>query len=319
MSSHHPNGLVRSLLLAAGRGKRLRPLTDVTPKPVVPLLDVPLAAFALPRLVAAVAPVAMNLSHLAPRAQEALRPFVVGKPVEILLEPAEPFGSGGTVANLRDRLDRWLLTYNSDLLSDIDLAALLREHERGGAQATLAVREVKRGADFELNRGRALRFIDRRERADAAGAMFLGVGVFSKDALDLLPDRKPLGLGESLIAPLVIEGEAAVFRHNGYALDVGTLERYLQASLDVLHGAAPPPALGFPGQILHIDGGFAYRGPGARADDDSIGPGAVLLAGCAVAPGALVENSVVWPGETVPRVVLRDTIWALGRSLLASS
>lgn len=316
MGSNHPDGLVRSVLLAAGRGKRLRPLTDQLPKPAVPLLDVPLAAYALARLAPIAPPVVMNLSHLAERAREALHPYLSSASVEIMMEPAEPFGSGGTLAVLRERVAESLLTYNSDLLSDLDLDGFVAAHRRLGALATLAVREVEEGADLAVDGDRAARFIDRRRRQDSRGALYLGVAMFQRDALNLLSDDKPLGLGESLIAPLVAASQVAVFRHDGYALDVGTLERYLQGSLDVLNGRLPEALERLPGAILEVDGGVAYRGPDVRVHDDAIGPGAVLLRGCSVAPGAFVENAVVWPRENVPAVTLRDTIWAIGDALL---
>ena len=308
-----------SILFAAGRGRRLVPLSDRVPKPAVPLLDVPLGLFSLARLLHSAPPVVVNLSHLPNvAATRLLAPLAQRELVEIVVEEPEAYGTGGTLKALEDRIGERIVTCNCDLLADLEPADLLARHFSLGTPVTAAVQLVERGADFELapTSSRATRYIDRRRRRDAAGGRFLGMAVLERDALELIPEERPAGLAESVLLALANGGALGVHAHEGYALDVGTIPRYLQASLDLLTGRAPAPPVEPPGEIVEVEGGRAYVGPGARAAPDALGPGAVLLESSELEPGARLERAVVWPGETVPggRVV-SNCVWAFGRPL----
>jgi mannose-1-phosphate guanylyltransferase len=301
---------IEGVLLAAGRGERLRPLTDLLPKPSLPLLDVPLGAWGLVALGGAARPVAVNVSHLGERVVGALAPY---GDFEVLEEGPSPFGTAGTLLALRDRLAPTFTTMSADLLTAVGPGALLDAHRRGGASMTVAVRAVDRGADLVIEAGRATGFVDRRFEAGAAGGLFLNLAVIEKTALDVLPDRRPLGLGESLLRPLAQRGEVAVHPADDYWLDVGSIARYLRAGNDLLEGRGPPPPRPHPGEFVEVPGGRAYVGPSAGVDEDSLGPGAIVLEGAQVGSGALIERSVVWPDEVVPAgTELRDCVWAAG-------
>jgi mannose-1-phosphate guanylyltransferase len=306
------------VLFAAGRGERLRPLTDRLPKPALPLLDVPLGAFGLNSLAACYAPVAVNLGHQAHTALRMLTPFAPQGTVHFFPEAPEPYGTAGTLAALRDRLDRRVLTFNADVVTDLAPEALLAAHERAGAQATVAVRRVERGADLVAPDGIALERVDRRAEPHRAGHLFLGVAVLERDCLELLDARPPIGLTEGLLRPLVAREEVATFVHDGAWTDVGTPERYLRASLDLLEGrrAARGPEAGATGRRQRAGRGWAWRGPGARGARASLGAGAILLERSRVESGARVERAVVWRGETVPPgTIVRDALWYEGRAL----
>jgi mannose-1-phosphate guanylyltransferase len=305
---------ISSLLLAAGRGTRLRPLTDHIAKPALPLLDLPLGAFGLTALLQDCPPVAVNVSHLPNTVARALRELLGEGEFELLIEP-EPLGSGGTVGDLRERVGSRLVTYNADLLADLSVAALIAAHERGGTPVTAAVARVDGGADLELEGARVSSFVDRRKHPDRAGARFLGAAVIERGALDLIPDKRPVDLAEGLLRPAATRGELAVFVHDSYARDVGTPRAYLQASIDLLSEEGPRPPVPLPGEIVEIDGGRAYVGPGSTVLEDALGSEAIVLRGASVGEGARVERGLVWPHEQVPvgeRVV--DAIWALGTS-----
>ena len=252
---------VASVLFAAGRGERLRPLTDVLPKAALPLLDIPLGAFSLSKLAAVAWPVAVNLSHLAPQLIAALRPFAPHDRVQWFDEGPEPLGTGSTLAALADRTAGPLLTWNADVLTDLDPARLLDSHRRLGGPATVACHQVRTGADLGLQGGRITGFIDRYRRPEAGGALFLGAAVFEKDALALLAERRPSDLARGLLEPLAKSGELGLHRHEGYALDVGTVERYLRACSDLLGGLGPEPPAPWPGRVIEAGGARSYVGP----------------------------------------------------------
>lgn len=300
---------ISSALFAAGRGKRLRPLTDRIPKPALPILDVPLAAWGLAALARHASPVVVNASHLADDVLVALRSTGI-EGWEPLIERPEAFGTAGTLRALRDRLGPRVVTWNGDALTDLHLPELLEAHERGGGGATLLVRAVDSLADLRLSGDSVTGFVDRRTEPEAAGARFLGIAVFEREALEGLPDERPAGLGETLLRDLAESGDVGVHLFEGYLRDVGTPSDYLQASLDVLNGRGPPPPIGLPGEVVEVDEGRAYIGPQTNAAPGSLGPGAIVLAGSQVHPGALISNSIVMPGSVVPSDrVLEDTIW----------
>ena len=303
--------LFASVLLAAGIGSRLRPLTDVIPKPGLPLLDVPLAVWGLADLKALGAPVIMNLSEHHEAVLAALGE--TADDVEMFLEPT-PLGSAGTIAALRERFEGPIVTRNADLLSSLSSADVVNTHRRTGAPTTIAVQVVDSGADL-VGSGSDLRLIDRRT-VDVAGLRFLGLSVFERDALDLLETGGPRDLASGLLRHLIDRGMVATHVHDGYALDVGTPARYLTASLDLLAGVALRPPTPFPGKIVEVDGGRTYIGPGAAVEETSLGPGAIVLRGARVDQGARVTNAIVWLNERVPSDVdLEGAIWAFGQRI----
>ena len=204
-------------------------------------------------------------------------------------------GTAGTLRALKESLDETFVTVNGDELTDVDPGAVRAAHERSGAAATLAVVPVTSGADVVVESDRATSFIDRRARS-APGMTFIGVAAYSRSVLSLIPEGRH-GIAEVVLRPLIERGEVAIFVHDGYALDVGTHARYLDASLDLLAGAGPEPPGPFPGSIIEVDGGRAYLATDALAAESSLGPGAVVLAGGHVE--GRVEESIVWPGATV--------------------
>lgn len=300
--------VMNSILFGAGRGKRLRPLSDRLPKPALPVLDIPLAAWGLAALARGAPPVVVNGSHLAGGLMESLdrlhiehwSPFV---------EAPEALGTAGTLRALRSSLGPTVVTWNGDLLTDLRPEDLLAAHARGERPGTLAVRPVESGADLAIEDGRVRRFIDRR-REDAPGAQFLGIAAFERSALEDLPDEHPAGLGETLLKTLADRGVLGVHEFSGYWRDVGTPDAYLSASLDVLNEAAPAPPVALPGSIVDVNGGSAYVGPGAQVQESSLGPGAIVLSDAVIDPNAVLSNCVVFPGGRVPSDArVADVVW----------
>ncbi len=317
VSSDSPLPALGSVLLSAGRGMRIRPLSDACPKAALPLLDVPQARPALLSLRASAPPVLVNLGHLA--AEGSRRLGLPGLPdVEVLEEVPEPYGTGGTLSAVAPRLAPTVVTYNADTLTDLRLEDLLATHRRLGASATLAVTRLETGADFVVEQDLLVRLVDRRREEAGAGARFIGVGVFDREALALLPETKPLGLAEGLLARLAAERRLALHDHSGYARDVGSIADYLQASFDLLHERALVDNFAPPGRVVDVDGGLAYIGPGAQVEARSLGPDAIVLEGGRVERRARVERAIVWPGELVPPgAEPRDGVWFEGDLLAA--
>ncbi len=288
------------VVFAAGKGTRLRPLSDRLPKAMVPVLDVPLVDLALARGSSVDwAGRIVNLSHPAPGLAEHLQ----AQPgVTLFDEGTEPFGTAATLRCLLPRLSDTVVTYNCDLVSDLEISTLLKFHARSGTPCSLAVRMVERGADLTAEAVPEL--IDRRLK-DRPGFLFLGAAVFDRALLETIPPAQPLGLVTGLLREVVDRGQVALFEHAGYGRDAGSLGRYLQVNLDALDPVRLK--VGTPGTVSP-DGWYA--GPGTRVDADSLGRGAVVLADARVGAGARLANCVVWPGSEVPpETILDGGIW----------
>ena len=279
------------------------------------MLDIPLGAWGLEALLSLGAgSVFVNTAYRAAQVAAGLKPHAGD--ARFVIEEPRPYGTAGTLAALRGDLGGRVVTWNADELTDLDPADLLATHERLGAPATLVVVRVVAGADLELSGNAATAFVDRRARPAAPGAQYIGVAVFDRAVLDLLPHTRPLGLAEALIEPLIARGEVAVHMHSGYALDVGTPEHYLEASSALLERTGPTPPVPYAGAVKDTAAGSCYLGPGARAAPGTLGPGAILLNGALVHPGARVAHAVVWEREEVPSgAVVERAVWAHGAPL----
>ena len=305
-----------AVLLAAGRGTRLRPLTEGMPKPAVPILDIPAALFPLKGLRDAGLRVIMNLGSDHALVERDLADHLAG--VEVVVEEPEPYGSAGTLRALADRLRGPVVTRNADHLSDLRIEHLLHTHVAGEKRATLAVSPVTAGADIVLGPVGEPAFVDRRAEPERAGFVWIGAAVFEPDAIALIPDHRPLDLARGLVVPLFDRHEIGLHLHDGYQLDIGTRARYLRANIDAAEGRIPMPHPA-PGRVVEVDGGRAYLGPGTEVAPSSVRPGAILLAGARVEPGAVIERAVVWPNEIVPAGMhVTDSIWFGGRAVPAS-
>ncbi|MGH3118946.1 MAG: nucleotidyltransferase family protein, partial [Gaiellales bacterium] len=199
------------LLLAAGRGVRLAPLTDSRPKAALPLLDVPLGAWAVADLAAVAHKVVVNASAHADALEAALRPYAPG--AELMIELPEPWGSGGTVAALKERVTGVIVTRNADHLTDLRCADLLATHARIGAPATVAVAPVLENGDFKVEGDHAVTFIDRRDQDSGGDQLWIGSAVFDRAVLDLIPAERPIDLARGLLGQLVRSGELGVHVH----------------------------------------------------------------------------------------------------------
>ena len=305
------------MVFAAGRGTRLRPLTDRLPKALVPILDVPLIDLALARGAGVTwAKRFVNVSHRG----DLLREHLEGRAdITILDEGDEPLGTSGTLRHLLPELGEIVVTYNCDLVSDLEVAELLSAHESGSRAATLAVSRVDCYADL-VHADSGLRLVDRRLE-DTAGFMFLGAACFSRSSIENIPGTVPLGLTEGLLRPLVEVGEVALWEHAGYARDTGTHERYLRTSIELLRR---PDLVRGPGTLVSsrvalgtdvadpstVMSSAAYVGPGAVVDHSSVRAGAIVLAGARVGAGTTLSECIVWPGEVIrPGVSLRRGIY----------
>lgn len=289
------------MLLAAGLGSRLAPMTTLLPKPAVPLLGRPLAHYAIDRLVAAgVTELAANAHHLAPEVDRVVRARF---PEAVVSVEATLRGTGGGIRESLRRLeaqsgralgrDEPVLVSNADVLFHVDLAAALRAHVGAGAYATMVLRPDPRAETFgpiEIDEAGRVRRILRAPSwsGPLSVRMFTGLSILSGAAVHDLPDvgsSIQLGFQRWLARGEVVLGvdDPAPFR------DLGTPAEYLAAHLDLLSGAIPWEGVRPAERWVH---------PTARVEGAELGHVAVGE-GAYVAPGVRLDRAVVWPGVPV--------------------
>jgi NDP-sugar pyrophosphorylase family protein len=331
-----------AMVLAAGLGTRLRPLTQERPKPLVEVLGAPLLHWSLRALRrAGVTRAAVNTHHLHPAIEDALGDSFEGLSLVYSHEP-ELLGTGGGVWQMSERLgdlDETVLLLNADALIDVDLVGLLAQHADRGPLATLALKDAPDKDKFALlgtdKDDRVIDFAGRNEVPKGAAEivhrrMFCGVHAFEARLIDRLPPGVFSGINEVGYPPSLDDGEQVhAFEVPGYFCDVGTPERLLEANLRLLAGlelVAGPPLDGVPheGRSFVIDGarvdsGAVLEGPvmvcaGAVVEAGArVGPHAVIGPDARVGRDARVERAVVQSGALAPAgEVVRSTVLGTG-------
>ena len=304
---------MQALILAGGQGTRLRPLTESIPKPVLPLAGRPHIAYVIDWLEShGVDDVVISCGFLADGVREALDP-ITGPRIRFATEP-EPLGTAGAIRFAADELGDRFLVLNGDVLCDLDLSAMVAQHESTGARATIALHPVSDPSAYGLVRhtddGAITEFLEKPDPSEIdtdeinAGAYFL-----ERSVLDLIPPDVAVSIEREVFPRLVGEGLYGR-RLDGYWMDIGTPDRYLQASWDILEGRVET-ATGRARRRRRAPGRGrrrcsrrgARRGPrhGRRRDDASgagasIGPRAVVGPGCSIGEGASVNGSVLLSG-----------------------
>jgi mannose-1-phosphate guanylyltransferase len=318
---------VQAIVLVGGEGTRLRPLTSDVPKPAVTLVDRPFLAFAIEWLAAhGVSEVVLACGFLPDVLREALagEEERSGVAISYVAEP-EPLGTAGAIRfaaeALGDRLEQRFLALNGDVLADLDLGALLRAHEEREARATIGLHPVEDSSAYGLVRcdgeGKVLEFLEKTGE-EVPGEINAGAYVLERSVLDLIPAGRAVSIEHDVFPRLVGDGLCAL-RLDGYWMDIGTPERYLQASWDILERRVrtrvEPTAPGLlVGAGAAIDaeadvGPRAVLGPGCVVERGAQVGDSVLLDGCVVRRDALVERSILAPGvEVEAGAVLRGTV-----------
>ncbi len=329
---------MKAMILAAGLGTRLQPLTDRLPKPLLPLMLVPMVGHLLAQLrCQGVREVVINGHHLA----DQLAAWIGdgsrwGVRLSFTPEP-EILGTAGALKNAESLLHgEPFLVINADVLADFDLQALWTWHRARGALVTMVVRPDPAARLFGVvvvDEGDRVRRINGRPEPLATGpgeeeTIFTGIQIVEPQVLDAIPAKRFASTTADTYPQLLQDGRSVLaYRHHGYWLDVGLPERYLQAHWDLLDGT---PGTSWEGRLPV--GSRVVRGAGEQPVNDAIlnppvvlgpdatlaagvriGPYAVLGSGCRVGPNAEVRESVLGDNATVGAgTVLRRCILGPG-------
>ena len=305
---------MQAIVLVGGEGTRLRPLTETVPKPALTLVDRPFLAYMIEWLAGhGVSEVVLACGFLPDVLREALagEEERAGVSITYVVEP-ERRGTAGAIRfaadELGERLEDRFLALNGDVLTDLDLAALLRTHEERGARATLGLHPVDDSAAYGLVRsgegGAVEAFLEKTGEA-VPGEINAGMYVLERPVLDLIPPGEEVSIERDVFPRLVGEGLYGL-RLDGYWMDIGTPERYLQASWDILEGRVET-------RVEATAPGTLVAAGAEVADGATVGPRAVISPGCRVESGAEVTGSVLLDGCSVGEgAAVRDAILSAG-------
>ena len=320
---------MKAILLAGGQGTRLRPLTLHTPKPIVPIFDRPFLHYQLDllRSVPEIDEVILSLNYRPERIEAVFGDGRdLGLKIRYAVEPM-PLGTGGAIKYSEPHLDGSVVVFNGDVLTGIDLPAVIRLHRERNAVATIVLTAVENPAAYGLvesdAEGNVTRFLEKPGAEEiTTNRINAGIYVLEPGTFDRIPRDTPFSIERGYFPTLVERRERFVaYHYDGYWIDIGTPAKYLQVHRDIMSGhfQAAPFAAHASGHIVrdgaHIEDGAILEGP------CFIGEGAVVKAGATVGPGAVigrqsqletgavVEGAVVWPDTWVgENAVVRGAI-----------
>ena len=299
---------MQALILAGGKGTRLRPLTVYTPKPIVPICNRPFLLYQIDTLRrAGITDITLSLSYQPNKIEQLLGDGSDhGVKLKYTVEP-QPMGTAGAYKFAEDLIREPAVVFNGDILTDLDLKAVIREHNERKATATIVLTPVKDPTTYGVveteKDGRVRRFLEKPKAEEVtSNNINAGTYVLEPKVLDYLPSGENYSFEYGLFPDLLKRGEAfyAHIPTRTYWIDIGTPERYLQVHDDLLANRV--------GRIHVKDRKGQFDAATVAeiddlsiiGDDCQIKPGAqiinsVLGQGCFVEERARVENCVIWP------------------------
>ncbi len=282
---------MQALVLAGGEGTRLRPLTYTTPKPVMPLAGRPFLSYMLDWVHSHGADeVILSCGFMSDAVKLVLGDIYDGMRLRYVVEE-EPLGTAGPVRLAHDEglLEERLFVLNGDVLTDIDLTAELQQHEQTGARATLALYPVEDTSSYGVvptaDDGQVEAFIEKGDGEVPTNRINAGAYVIGRDVVERIPAGRAVSFEREVFPSLVGEGLYG-YDAAGYWIDIGTPERYLEATWDLLAGRARstlPPR--------DETGSLVYEN--CLLSGAHVGPQSVLGRHCSVGTDARVERSVL--------------------------
>ena len=299
---------MHALILAGGKGTRLRPLTVYTPKPIVPVMNRPFLLYQIEILRrAGIADITLSLSYQPDKIEQLLGDgSEFGVKVRYLTEPT-PLGTGGAYRFAAEEIDETTVVLNGDILTDAELNKMIEFHRSSHAEATIALTPVADPSNYglvECDKGRRVKRFIEKPRSDEIGKKKLnninaGIYVLEPTIRELIKKNENRSF-EYHVFPDLLEQKREFFAYelkDAYWRDLGTPDNYLAAHLDFLAGRIA----GFDSPELdsseiathaHIENSIIGEGctikPNAEIINSVIGPGVHIE------EKARIENSVIW-------------------------
>ena len=309
---------MKAILLAGGKGTRLRPLTLHTPKPIVPIFNRPFLLYQIDQLrqIPEITEVILSLNYQPRRIEETFGDGeALGIKVSYAVEPS-PLGTGGAIKFAAEHVQDSVVVLNGDVLQQIDLQAVIDRHRARKAKATIVLTPVDNPSAYGLVEtdadGNVLRFLEKPGVNEiTCNTINAGVYVLEPETLERIPAGEAYSIERSYFPSLIEHGETFIaYVNTGYWIDIGTPEKYRQVHRDIMDGRfRAEPFVERPGGIVDlgakIDTDVHIQGPcfldegvvlkaGAR-----VGPYTVLGRHCQIDEQADVRESIAWANSMI--------------------
>ena len=311
---------MRAVIMAGGSGTRLRPLTCDLPKPMVPVLNRPIAEHTINLLKRHnITEIIATLFYL----PDVMRDYFqdgkdFGVQMTYAVEEDQPLGTAGCVKNVAELLDDTFVVLSGDSITDFDLSAAIEFHQRKGAKATLVLTRVPNPLEFGLvitdKDSRIVRFLEKPSSSEVfSDTVNTGVYILDPSVLDYLPPEREQDFSKDLF-PLLLEKQEPMYGYvaEGYWCDVGHLNAYREAQYDALQSRVhidysyPEVSSGVRvGSNTFIDPSAQLHPPLLMGSNCRIGPRAVVEAGTGIGDNVTVgsdadlKRPIIWNGAVV--------------------
>jgi mannose-1-phosphate guanylyltransferase len=319
---------MRAVVLVGGEGTRMRPLTETMPKPLLPLVDRPSLDHVLDHMARhGVHEVILSSPYL----EATFDPFISarrGDPAITWITEDAPLGTGGAIVNALGAVgDEPFFALNGDILTDLDLTAMLALHRANDAAVTIALHHVDDARAFglvDVDRDGRVRAFREKPEAPIPGEINAGTYLIDPSVLAAWTPGETISIEREIFPAVIRAGDAVFgFASDAYWLDLGTPEKYLRAHFDLLEGLVhgldyPAPWIGEGADVdlrAHL-GRWVAVGPGASVAAGAELDDSVLHAGALVEAGAKLVGSVLGPRSHVGAgAVLVDSVLGEGASV----
>lgn len=322
---------MQAIVLVGGEGTRLRPLTYGTPKPMVPIANVPFLARTMERLYeAGIRDVILPAGYL----PQAIIDYFgdgssLGLNIQYVIEEV-PLGTAGALKNVEHLIDGAFFVLNGDVLTSLDLRAMMAFHKEKKGLGVLHLIRVDDPSAFGCvvsdDQKRISAFVEKPAKGtEPTNEINAGTYLLEREVLDMIPAGRNVSI-ERETFPLILAGTKPLyaFTTNDYWIDLGRPEHYLAAHRDILSGAMP----------LHLEPGLSGDGANGvhanivapvHVDADvtiaataTVGPDVVLGRGCSIGERAVVRDSVLWDGVIVGEGAVIDEAIIASRSSIGA-
>lgn len=320
---------MKAVIMAGGEGSRLRPLTCNRPKPMVPVLNRPMMAYIVDLLKKhQITDVAVTLQYL----PDAIKDYFgngseFGVNMRYFIEET-PLGTAGSVKNAASFLDDTFVVISGDALTDFDLGRAVDFHRERGSLATLVLTRVETPLEYGVvitnSGGNITQFLEKPSWGEVfSDTVNTGIYILEPEVLEYVREGRMFDFSRDLFPMLLNEGRPLYGTvANGYWCDIGNLQQYLQAHIDVLSGRVGLEIPGkeisesiYAGPGVEVDPQAVIRGPVFIGDNTRVDAGArvdsfsVLGNNCVVGSRATIKRSVIWNGAYIGKgAALRGSI-----------
>jgi mannose-1-phosphate guanylyltransferase len=316
---------MKAILLAGGKGTRLRPLTLHTPKPIVPIFGRAFLHYQidLVRQVPEIDEVVLSLNYQPRRIREVFGDgHDLGIKISYVVEP-NPLGTGGAIKYATGSYNDTIVVFNGDVMTQVPLADVIRQHRERKAKATIVLTPVDNPTAYGLVETDAdsnvKRFLEKPKAEEiTCDTINAGVYILEPETFDRIPKDTVYSIERSYFPSLVERDETFIaYVHRGYWIDIGTPAKYVEVHRDIMDRRFVAEPFGSVARGAVVQGADVRIEEGATVEGPCfIDEGAIIKAGARVLPysvigrhsvieeGAVVDGSVVWPGGRIAKDAL---------------